>query len=81
MSERVGLLGSEDLAHKFELDSLPIEPPHDSTPRRLPDAVNKQWEQTARLRDMVGAYYAARGWDAAGQVPAALVEELGLTDL
>jgi aldehyde:ferredoxin oxidoreductase len=35
----------------------------------------------ARLREMVGAYYAARGWDAEGQVPAALVEQLHLTDL
>jgi aldehyde:ferredoxin oxidoreductase len=34
-----------------------------------------------RLREMVGAYYAARGWDAAGRVPTALVEDLGLTDL
>jgi aldehyde:ferredoxin oxidoreductase len=29
---------------------------------------------------MVAAYYAARGWDEAGRVPAALAEELGLRD-
>jgi aldehyde:ferredoxin oxidoreductase len=34
-----------------------------------------------RLRSMVRAYYAARGWDAEGRVPAALVEQLCLTDL
>ncbi len=34
-----------------------------------------------RLEAMVAAYYAARGWDEAGRVPAALVEELGLRDL
>jgi aldehyde:ferredoxin oxidoreductase len=34
-----------------------------------------------RLRAMVAAYYAARGWDEAGRVPRALVAELGLEDL
>jgi aldehyde:ferredoxin oxidoreductase len=34
-----------------------------------------------RLAAMVRAYYAARGWDDAGGVPAALVERLRLTDL
>ncbi len=34
-----------------------------------------------RLEAMVAAYYAARGWDTAGRVPAAVVEELGLHDL
>jgi aldehyde:ferredoxin oxidoreductase len=34
-----------------------------------------------RLREMVGAYYAARGWDEQGRVSAALIEELQLTDL
>ena len=33
-----------------------------------------------RLQAMVRAYYAARGWDDEGRVPAALVNELGLTD-
>jgi hypothetical protein len=30
---------------------------------------------------MVRAYYAARGWDGEGRVPAALVAELRLDDL
>jgi aldehyde:ferredoxin oxidoreductase len=34
-----------------------------------------------RLEAMVAAYYAARGWDDAGRVPAPLVAELSLTDL
>jgi aldehyde:ferredoxin oxidoreductase len=34
-----------------------------------------------RLEAMVAAYYAARGWDEAGRVPAAQVAELGLHDL
>jgi aldehyde:ferredoxin oxidoreductase len=34
-----------------------------------------------RLREMVRAYYAARGWDEQGRVPRALVEGLRLTDL
>jgi aldehyde:ferredoxin oxidoreductase len=34
-----------------------------------------------RLRAMVRAYYAARGWDEEGRVPASVVEELGLRDL
>jgi aldehyde:ferredoxin oxidoreductase len=34
-----------------------------------------------RLQAMIAAYYAARGWDAAGGVPAALVEQLELGDL
>ncbi len=34
-----------------------------------------------RLREMIQAYYAARGWDRNGVVPRARVEELGLADL
>ncbi len=34
-----------------------------------------------RLSAMIAAYYAARGWDAVGRVPAALVETLSLYDL
>jgi aldehyde:ferredoxin oxidoreductase len=34
-----------------------------------------------RLETMVRAYYSARGWDADGRVPAAVVEELGLADV
>jgi aldehyde:ferredoxin oxidoreductase len=34
-----------------------------------------------RLQEMVRAYYAARGWDAEGQVPGELVAALGLEDL
>jgi aldehyde:ferredoxin oxidoreductase len=34
-----------------------------------------------RLEGMVSAYYAARGWDEEGRVPAALVRELELDDL
>jgi aldehyde:ferredoxin oxidoreductase len=34
-----------------------------------------------RLGAMVGAYYAARGWDDQGRVPPALIDELRLTDL
>ncbi|MFO0841043.1 MAG: aldehyde ferredoxin oxidoreductase family protein [Gemmataceae bacterium] len=34
-----------------------------------------------RLRGMVRAYYEARGWDAEGRVPRALIEELELSDL
>jgi len=30
---------------------------------------------------MIAAYYAARGWDRAGRVPAMLVEEFALQDL
>jgi aldehyde:ferredoxin oxidoreductase len=33
-----------------------------------------------RLQAMIGAYYAARGWDAEGRVPADLVASLGLDD-
>jgi aldehyde:ferredoxin oxidoreductase len=33
-----------------------------------------------RLTAMIAAYYAARGWDAAGRVPASLAGELGLHD-
>jgi aldehyde:ferredoxin oxidoreductase len=35
----------------------------------------------ARLRTMIAAYYAARGWDERGQVPESVVRELGLQDL
>jgi aldehyde:ferredoxin oxidoreductase len=35
----------------------------------------------ARLQSMVAAYYAARGWDEAGRVPARQIEELGLGGL
>src|SRR2546430_14666337 len=34
-----------------------------------------------RLREMIQAYYAARGWDTQGQVPLENVEALQLTDL
>jgi aldehyde:ferredoxin oxidoreductase len=34
-----------------------------------------------RLQAMIAAYYAARGWDAAGGVPGALVEQLELGEL
>jgi len=34
-----------------------------------------------RLRAMIRAYYAARGWDDEGRVPAGLLAELGLEDL
>jgi aldehyde:ferredoxin oxidoreductase len=34
-----------------------------------------------RLRDMVRAYYAARGWDEQGRVPRELIERLGLDSL
>jgi aldehyde:ferredoxin oxidoreductase len=34
-----------------------------------------------RLQAMIQAYYAARGWDREGRVPAELIEELQLTDL
>jgi aldehyde:ferredoxin oxidoreductase len=34
-----------------------------------------------RLQAMIAAYYSARGWDTAGHVPAALVEQLELGDL
>jgi aldehyde:ferredoxin oxidoreductase len=34
-----------------------------------------------RLREMIQAYYAARGWDREGRVPAQLTESLGLRDL
>ncbi len=34
-----------------------------------------------RLREMIQAYYQARGWDKEGRVPAAQVRELGLADL
>jgi aldehyde:ferredoxin oxidoreductase len=34
-----------------------------------------------RLRAMIRAYYAARGWDEDGRVPLALIEDLRLTDL
>jgi aldehyde:ferredoxin oxidoreductase len=34
-----------------------------------------------RLQDMIQAYYAARSWDSAGQVPPCVQEDLGLLDL
>jgi hypothetical protein len=34
-----------------------------------------------RLRMMVGAYYAERGWNAEGCVPSTQIAELHLTDL
>jgi aldehyde:ferredoxin oxidoreductase len=59
----------------------------DTLPRRflsegLPDGASAGAVlPRARLRQMVRAYYAARGWDAQGRVPAALVEGLDLRDL
>jgi aldehyde:ferredoxin oxidoreductase len=34
-----------------------------------------------RLREMIQAYYAARGWDREGRVPAEIIESLQLSDL
>jgi len=36
--------------------------------------------ETAELREMIGGYYAARGWDAAGFVPQDKVDALGIHD-
>ncbi len=62
-------------------------PAEDTLPRRflreaLPAGGGRSAELTAeRLQAMIAAYYAARGWDAAGGVPAAQIDELGLSDL
>jgi aldehyde:ferredoxin oxidoreductase len=34
-----------------------------------------------RLEEMIHAYYAARGWDAAGRVPEEMIQDLALTDV
>jgi aldehyde:ferredoxin oxidoreductase len=62
-------------------------PAEDTLPGRflsegLPDGVSAGAVLPAeRLRAMVRAYYAARGWDEAGSVPPELVERLELADL
>jgi aldehyde:ferredoxin oxidoreductase len=59
----------------------------DTLPRRfltegLPDgAAAEATLPLERLREMIAAYYAARGWDERGEVPKALLDELRLTDL
>ncbi len=55
-------------------------------PRFLREGLRMEGESEAmlprdRLQAMVQAYYDARGWDAEGMVPAALIENLGLGDL
>jgi aldehyde:ferredoxin oxidoreductase len=67
---REGWTAAEDtLPRRFLSEGLPAGAGTDATlPRE-------------RLRAMVAAYYAARGWDEEGRVPAGLVEELGLQDL
>jgi aldehyde:ferredoxin oxidoreductase len=68
-NEREGWTAAEDtLPRRFLGEGLALAGGGEATlPRR-------------RLEAMVAAYYAARGWDEAGRVPAALAEELGLRD-
>jgi aldehyde:ferredoxin oxidoreductase len=59
----------------------------DTLPKRflsegLPDGASSGAVLPAeRLQEMIQAYYAARDWDSQGNVPDAVVRELGLTDL
>jgi aldehyde:ferredoxin oxidoreductase len=62
-------------------------PEEDTLPKRflsegLPNGVATEAVlPRERLREMIQAYYAARGWDEAGGVPSNLIEALQLTDL
>jgi aldehyde:ferredoxin oxidoreductase len=59
----------------------------DTLPRRflsegLPDGASAGATlPRERLQEMIRAYYAARGWDAQGRVPAEVIEALQLSDL
>jgi aldehyde:ferredoxin oxidoreductase len=63
------------------------DPAEDTLPRRfltegLPTgSADEAALPRERLQAMIAAYYRARGWDDAGGVPAALVEQLQLDDL
>src|SRR5262245_38038538 len=66
---REGWTAEEDtLPKRFLAEGLPAGGREAALPRE-------------RLEAMVKAYYAARGWDEQGRVPAAVVEELGLTEV
>jgi aldehyde:ferredoxin oxidoreductase len=66
---REGWTAAEDtLPQRFLSEALPAGATGAELPR-------------ARLQAMIAAYYAARGWDEAGRVPAALAEELELSEL
>jgi aldehyde:ferredoxin oxidoreductase len=68
-NQREGWSAEEDtLPKRFLREGLPVG---GSTEATLP---------RERLTAMIAAYYAARGWDAAGRVPAALGAELDLSD-
>jgi len=67
---REGWSAAEDtLPRRFLSEGLPLGAAKEATlPRE-------------RLQSMIAAYYAVRGWDADGRVPATLVEQLHLNDL
>jgi aldehyde:ferredoxin oxidoreductase len=68
-NQREGWSAEEDtLPKRFLREGLPVG---GSTEATLP---------RERLTAMIAAYYAARGWDAVGRVPAALGAELDLSD-
>src|SRR6185437_11045157 len=69
-NQREGWNADEDtLPKRFLSEGLPVGGSVEATlPRE-------------RLSAMIAAYYVARGWDAAGRVPAAIVAELDLHDL
>jgi aldehyde:ferredoxin oxidoreductase len=61
-------------------------PAEDTLPKRflsegLPAGATDAVLPRERLREMVRAYYQARGWGKEGWVPAGLIAELGLSDL
>jgi aldehyde:ferredoxin oxidoreductase len=67
---REGWTAAEDtLPRRFLSEGLPAGPAREAAlPRE-------------RLQAMIAAYYAVRGWDAAGDVPQALIQQLHLGDL
>jgi aldehyde:ferredoxin oxidoreductase len=69
-NQREGWTAAEDtLPRRFLSEGLPVGASADATlPRE-------------RLAAMIAAYYAERGWDEAGRVPARRIEELALQDL